>query len=200
MINRTIQQSLLTVAILSASSSVISKEISYSYIDATYASITDSSLNEDIDGDGFGVSGSFSVAPAIALTASFSSTSYDTFQGIDVDFTELTFGVTAHASVAPGIDVYGGFSVLKINAEVSDGFTTIEDNETGNIIKVGLRAMPSDVVELEANLSRVDAYDDAENVIGFGARFYADEKLSLGVGYQSGDDVDILLFQVRIDI
>ena len=125
MINRTIQQSLLTVAILSASSSVISKEISYSYIDATYASITDSSLNEDIDGDGFGVSGSFSVAPAIALTASFSSTSYDTFQGIDVDFTELTFGVTAHASVAPGTDVYGGFSVLKINSEVSNGFATI---------------------------------------------------------------------------
>lgn len=200
MLNSFPQRSILAVAILTASSSVISKEISYSYIDATYASITDSSLNEDIDGDGLGVSGSFSVAPAIALTASFSSTSYDTFQGIDVDFTELTFGVIAHASVAPGTDVYGGFSVLKINSEVSNGFTTIEDDETGNIIEVGLRAMPSDVVELEANLSRVDAYDDAENVIGFGARFYANEKFSLGVGYKSGDDVDVLLFQVRIDI
>ena len=199
-LNTYTQRSIIAIAILTTSSGVISKEISYTFIEGTYASITDSSVGTDIDANGFGVAGSFNVAPFIALTAGYSATSYDTFQGIDVDFTELTFGITAHASIAPGADIVGSFSVLKINSEVSDGFTTVDDDETGNIIGVGFRFMPSEVVELDIGLSRVDAYDDKENTFGVGARFYANEKFSLGIGYRSGDDVDALLFNARIDI
>jgi hypothetical protein len=200
MINTYTHRSILAIAILTASSGVISKEISYDYIEGTYASITDSSVGEDIDGDGLGVGGSFSVAPAIALTAEFSATSYDTYRGIDVDTTGFSFGVTAHGSISPGADIYGNFSVLRANTEATDGFNTIEDDDTGNQITVGLRFSASDVVELEVAGIRTDVFDDTSNSFAFGARFYASEKFSLGIAYRTGDDVDALLFNARFDI
>lgn len=200
MINDSIQHGILVVAILAASSNVMSKDISYDYVQGSYASVTDSSLREDIDGDSLGVSGSFSVAPAIALTAGFSATSYDTIRGVDIDTSSLGFGVTAHASISPEADVYGNFSVLRANAEMTDGFDTIDDDDTGNQIKVGLRFSASDVVELEVGGSRTDVFDDTSNMFGFGARFYANEKFSLGIAYTTGDDVDALHFNARFDI
>ena len=70
--------------------------------------------------------------------------------------------------------------------------------ETGTIFEFGYRHMATDTVELAVVFSRTDIFDDTSNQIGFGLRFYSDEKLSLGVGYATGDDVDALLFNVRI--
>ena len=90
--------------------------------------------------------------------------------------------------------------MLMGEVEVSDGFTTISDDDTGNIIDFGLRHMVSDTLELIAVFSRTDIFDDTSNATGFGLRFYSDEKLSLGVGYTIGDDVDTLLLNVRVAI
>ena len=60
--------------------------------------------------------------------------------------------------------------------------------------------MASDTVELAAVFSRTDIFDDTFNETGFGLRFYSSEKLSLGVGYATGDDVDTFLLSVRVDI
>ena len=84
--------------------------------------------------------------------------------------------------------------------EASDGFTTVSDDDTGNIIGFGLRHMATDVVELNVSFSRVDVFDDTSNTFGFGARFYANEKFSFGIGYATGDDVDALLLNARINI
>ena len=201
MFNVSKQQCLLAAAILVASSSAMSKEISYDYVQGTYASSTDSSIpGFDIDSDGFGISGSFSIAPNVALTAGFAATSFDRILGIDIDTTEFAFGITGHTSVAPGTDIYGNFSIVMADVEISDGFTTFTDDDTGNAISVGLRHAATDVVELEVALSRVDIFDDTSNTFGFGARFYANEKVSLGIGYSTGDDVDTLLLNVRADI
>ena len=181
-------------------STAIAKEISYDFIEGTYSSITDSSLpGIDVNGNGFGVSGSFSVSPNIAINAGYGSTSYDRVLGIDIDSTSLTFGVTAHTSVAPGTDVIGNFSVLNGEVKGSNGFTTISLDDTGNIIGVGLRHMVSDALELQIGASRTDIFDDTANTFGLGARFHANDKFSVGVGYSTGDDVDALLLNARID-
>lgn len=188
--------------ILAASTNAISREISYDYIQGTYASSTidTGTTSGDIDANGFGVSGSFSITPNVAFTAGFGATSFDRFLGIDIDTTELTFGVTAHTSIAPGTDISGNFSVLMADIEVSDGFFTASDDDTGNIISVVLRHMVTDAVELNVGFSRVDVFDDTSNTFGFGARFYTNEKFSFGIGYTTGDDVDTLLLNARIDI
>ena len=195
------QQYILAVAILSASTISISKEISYDYIQGTYASVTIDTKTTagDLDGNGFGFSGSFSVAPAMAINAGYSATSYERLLGVEIDTNSLTFGVTGHTSIAPGTDVLGGFSVLKGEIELSDGFTTFDDDDTGNIISIGLRHLATDKVELEAKFSRTDIFDDTSNTFFLGGRVYASDKSSLAAGYSSGDDVGILLLNARID-
>ena len=192
---------LLAVAMVAFSSAALSKEISYDFIQGTYSSIsiTDSSL-PDIDGNGFSVSGSFSVSPNLAINAGYEAASFDRVLGIDMDATALTFGITAHTAVAPGTDVFGSFSVLNADVEASDGFTTISDDDIGNIIGIGLRHMLSEAVELAIGVSRTDVFDDTSNTFGFGARFYANDTFSVGVGYSTGDDTDTILLNARVDI
>jgi len=196
------QQYILAAIILSTSTISISKEISYDFIQGTYISSTidTGTTAGDLDGNGIDISGSFSVAPAIAITAGYGATSFDEFLGVDIDTTELTFGVTGHTSIAPGADIFGNFSVLKANIELSDGFTSIDDDDTGNIISIGLRYLASDKIELDIGLSRVDVFDETDNTFGLGVRFYANDKFSLGVGYSTADDVDSLLLNARFDI
>ena len=90
--------------------------------------------------------------------------------------------------------------MLKAEVEATDGFTTIDDDDTGNVISIGLRHMATDAVELDIGLSRVDVFDDTENSYRFGARFYANEKVSLGIGYSTSSDADALSLNIRIDI
>jgi hypothetical protein len=182
------------------SSNVISKEISYDFVQGTYASVSDSSIDGvDIDADALSVSGSFTVAPNIAFTAGFRATDYERYLGVSIDTTELTFGVTAFTSVAQGTSIFGNFSVLKADIEATDGFDTFEDDDTGNVITVGLRHLVTDIVELDFGFSRVDVFDDTGNTFALGARFYASQNVSLGIGYSTGDDVDAILFNGRVD-
>ena len=202
MVSRTIKQGFLAVVILTASSGAISKEISYNFIQGTYisTSVDSGTTSGDVDGDGLFIDGSFGIAPHIALTAGYGGRSFDTFLGIDVDTTSLTFGVTAHTSVANGTSIFGNFSVLKAEIEVSDGFTTVDDDDTGNIITVGLRHMATEAVELDLDFSRTDVFDDTDNTIGFRARFYVNQQFSLGIGYETSSDIDTLLLNARFDI
>ena len=102
MVNRKIQQVLLSVAILTVSSGAVSREISYDFIQGSYVStsIDADGTSGDIDGNGAGIAGSFVIVPNIAVTTDFVTTSFDTFQGVDSDTTEITLGVTGYGSVA----------------------------------------------------------------------------------------------------
>ena len=195
-----IKNKLLAITIIALSTNAFSKEISYDYVQGTYSSLTDSSLGVDIDADGFAASGSFSISPNIAISASLGTTSSDRFMGIKIDVKELNFGLTAHTSVSPGTDVFGNFSVVNGDVEISNGFTTISDDDTGNSITVGLRHMATEAVEIGAAFNRVDIFDGTGNTFGFGARFYANEKFSIGLGYSTGDDVDTFFLSARIDL
>lgn len=195
----TARKTLLAISMLALSTAAFSKEISYDFVQGTYASITDSSLGVDIDGTGFFVVGSVSISPNIAFTALYGTTSFDRFLGVDVDASEVNFGITAHTSIAPNTDVFGSFSVVNEEVEISDGFTTISNDDTGHSIAIGLRHMAINNVEIDVAFAQVDIFDDTSNVLGLGARFYANEKLSIGVGYGTGDDVDTLLLNARID-
>lgn len=198
MIKKPTQSYLLAMSMMALSTNIMSKEISYDYVQATYSSITDSSLGVDVDGTGFAPSFSVSITPNVAFTALYGTTSFDRVLGLEIDTTEFDFGFTAHKSIAPNTDVYGNFSVVNADLEVSDGFTTASADDTGNAISVGIRHM---AIGTEINLvfSRSDVFDVTSNSFGFGARFYADEEFSIAVGYNTGDDVDVLLLNARID-
>ena len=201
MINIKNKQNIFAAIILSASTVSFSKDISYDYIQGTYTSLsvdTNTSAG-NLTADGFGVSGSFSIAPVISITAGYEKTGSERTQNIEVNTTELNFGITIHHSVANSMDIFGNFSILKGNVEANNNLVTVEDDDTGSILSIGLHYSATDKIELEAEFSRVDVFNDTSNTIGVGGRFYTQDKLSLGIGFSTGNDVDILELNVRLD-
>lgn len=192
---------LLVAILLATPLTSFSKEISYDYIEGTYSSLTiDTGTSVgDLDGNGLGISGSFSVTPAIAITAGFISTNYDEFLGVDIDTSEFAVGITGHVGIAPNTDIYGNFSVLKGRIELSDGFTSYDDTDTGNVISAGIRFLATENIELQVGFSRVDIFDESDNGFGGSLRFYASEKFSLAAGYSTVDDVDAFSLNARLD-
>jgi hypothetical protein len=201
MFNYKIQCGLLLAVFMLLPSIVTSRELSYDFIQGTYSSVTDSSLpGGDIDGDGLGVSGSLGITQNLALTAGFNATSFDSYQGIDIDTSEFVLGVTLHAPIAVGTDVVANFSALKAKVEVSDGVRSYDDNDTGVVAGIGLRHLATNSIEVDVGFSYTDVFDDGFSTFGLGVRFYANEKISFGIGYATGDDVDALLLNARFDI
>jgi len=192
MFSHTVQRNLIMAVMLVASSNAISREISYDYIQGTYSSVTDSRFPNDIDGDRFGVTGSLGLTQNLAYTIGFNATSFDN----DIDTSQFDLGITLHAPIAVGTEVVSNLSALK--AEI-DG-ANFDDNDTGFIVSIGIRHLVTNSVELDAAISFTDVFDDDFVTFGFGARFYANDKTSFGVGYAAEDDADTILLNVRLDI
>jgi len=188
---------LITIPAVLFAANVYANEISYDYIEGSYQSITDSSLGFDVDVDVFNLGGSFSISDNLAVTALYGSGEYDEVAGFDIEATEFDLGITYHQEVSSKTDVFGNFSIVNAEIEISDGVDTVSDDDTGNIITVGLRHMPSDQVEISGGISRIDIFDDTANSFGFGARFFANESISVGAGYNTGDDVDSFTLSIR---
>lgn len=197
----TFREYLLVLVITGISLSSYAKEISYDFIEASYAtgSIDTDTPAGDVDFDGFAIAGSVSIVPHLALIASYSSVETDPFFGITAEATDLSFGVLGYTNVAPNTSIFGSFEVVNADAEATDGITTIEDDDTGNQISGGVRHMVSDMVELAAAITRVDVFDDTETGIGAGIRFYVNNSFSLGAGYSTSSDTDTLSFNARVD-
>lgn len=186
--------------LLSLSPFTMAAELSYDYVQGTYQSISDTSISGvNLDATGFSFSGSFSLSNNIAFNAGYGSTSYATLFGIDINSTSFTYGIIGHTEISPSTDINVGFSILNGNAEATDGVTSISDDDTGNIIGFGLRHMLNDSSELNVSFSRIDIFDDTSSTTGFGVRFYTGNNISFGIGYSTGDDVNSLLFNMRLD-
>ena len=194
------KKALIATLFIFVSNNLFAKDINYDYIEATYSTIKDTSLPVDINAKGISAFGSKSISKNLAMTASVGYISSDEVFGVTVDGTEFDFGILGHASIAQGTDIYGGFSIGKVNTEATDGSIKIKDNDTGNTIVLGLRHIATDSIELEVGVSRDDFFNDISNSFGAGVRFYASKDISIGVGIESGDNVDTYLFKVRLDI
>lgn len=167
----------------------------YNYVTAAY-NTADTNVNGiNFDSKGFSVRGSFALGENIALTAGYAEDTADTTDiiGVDIDTNSVDFGFDLHAPIATTTDLIIGFSILK--AEVSIPFAS--DKDTGNVIGLGLRHQLAPRVELMANISRVDVFDDAST--GFGASLLIEivNDFHVGFGYGSADDTDVVSFGIR---
>ena len=195
---------LLTSMILAISPISMAKELRYDHIETTYtlSTIEVDTLggSQDLDARGVSFAGSKSITPALALTASYNVTDVEELNGVKIDTSEVSLGITAHTSITPSTDVFGNASIFKTNVEVDSPFLSYDEDDTGNAINIGLRFLATDKVELETSITRVDVFDETENSFAAGTRFYANEKFSLGLGYAKSDDAYSILFNARIDL
>jgi len=194
---------LLVILLLVPSSYAFSEDISYSYVQATYVHTTIdlSGSIDDVEGDGFGFSLSLDINPNLAFTLSVISTTFKTFQGIEVDNTKMTdLGITAHTDITPKTDIFANLSLTKAEITVPDSSSSDNDKDYGSIFSIGLRHMMTKGFELELGASNTEVFDTTTFEYNLDARVYFRKVFSLGFGYISSDNADSFLLNIRMDV
>lgn len=185
------------------SSGGINSDISFDYVQATFALTTvdpGDSVTE-ADGTGFGFSLSLGINKYSAFILSVISTTFDTFQGIEVESSKLTtYGFTAHTLIAPSTEVYANLSLAIANATVPESSSATGGEDYGGVFGVGLRYLVTDKIELELGGSNIEVFDTSVFSYNLETRIYFRKVYSLGVGYVSSENADSFQFHIRMDI
>lgn len=129
-------------------------DISYNYMELGYQKIDidDPGLGFDVDGDGFGVAGSFEVGESLFVGLSYSQADFDF--GIDLD--QMAAGLGWHTTLSNNSDFYALLQYVRAEASLS-GFPSVDEDGIGATI--GVRGMVTDSLELAGSLGYVDLGD-----------------------------------------
>ncbi len=171
--------------------------LSYTYVGVGY----ETGDIADIDTSGFGIYGSKALNDSFFLVGSYLSIESDDqftdgFVTDDIEATGFNIGIGFHTPINPTVDFVSTLSYSDVEVEFAD------ESEDGNgyIIAAGVRAMPSDVLELSAFIDYGDIEDGSETGYSFAARYFTTPDISLGLGYGSSDDFDAITFDIRFDL
>jgi hypothetical protein len=194
------------VLIIAAISSVaslplIAEESSLSY---TYAGI--GYANGDIDDlaadfKGYSLYGSKALNDSFFLAGSYLSLETDDqftdgFSTDEIEATGFSLGIGFHTPINETVDFVSSLSYSDAEVEFAG------DTEDGNgyVLAAGVRALPSDVLELSAGIDYADVDGGSETGYSLGARYFTTSDISLGLGYGSSDDFDAITFDIRFDL
>lgn len=180
-----------------------SEDVNYNYLEANIVTTTVDlgGSTEDIEGNGFGFSLSLAINPHLAFSLSVISTTFRTFQGIEVDASKRTdFGITAHTTLFPATDVFANLLATKAEVTVPDGSTSEDGSDYGTVFGVGLRHRGRNGLELELSGSNTEVFGTTTFSYNMSARLYFRKVFSAGVGYISSDNADSFLINARMDI
>jgi len=197
----------LVIGVISfiASFSLTAEESALSY---TYTGIGyETGDIADIDFSGFGIYGSKALNESFFITGSYLSIESDDqftdgFVTDEIEATGFNLGIGFHTPINSTVDFVSTLSYADAEVEFAD------DSEDGNgyILAAGVRALPSDVLELSDFIDYADVDVDVdvdggrETGYSLGARYFTTPDISLGLGYGSSDDFDAITFDVRFDL
>lgn len=183
------RSTLLTVALL-FSASAGAQGFDYSYVQLGYGTIDFDDIN--VDGDGFGLSGSYAINSDWHIFAGYQGASLD----FDIDVTSFGTGVGYNTELSPVVDMFARLSYEYV--EVDAGlFGSVDDNGIG--FSVGMRFAASDQVEIDAGISYVDLSDGGDDTaFSLGALYNFTDAFSAGLGGSWSDDVSSYTLVGRI--
>lgn len=183
----------LTLLLLAAPT--FAADISYNFIGAEYQEIDiDSGFlgGFDIDGDGYGIEGSFELNENWFIGASYSKADFDF--GVDLD--QLMLGAGYHVPITNNADFYGMFSYVSAEASI-DGFDSID--EDGYAATIGLRGMIGERFELNGSLAYVDLGNGGDSTsFGGGALYNFSDAFAAGFSVGIDDDVTTYGIGLRV--
>ncbi len=173
-------RSIAILVLLAATASASANEFDYDFFQLTYGNIEFDDVN--VDGDGFGLAGSYAINPEFHVFAGYQAAGLD----FGIDATSLNAGIGWHTSLSPVVDLVASVSYEYVELDAPGG-ADVDDNGLG--LGVGLRFAASDELELNAGISYVDLSDSGDDTgFGIGGLYSFSEAFSLGLGAEWTDD------------
>ena len=163
-------------------------DISYNYVELGYQKIDlDEELSPgiSIDGDGFGIAGSFEIAESWFIGLSYAQADFDL--GIDnIDLDEMAVGAGWHTTMSNNSDFYALLQYVRAEATLT-GFDSVDEDGIG--FEIGVRGMVTDNIELAGSIAYVDL-GDAGDGTSFGAKMLYEftDNFAAGVFLDFDDD------------
>lgn len=174
-----LRSSLLTI-LLAFSAAASAEGFDYNYFSLGYGTIEFDDIN--VDGDGFGIDGSFAINDNFHAFAAYNAAGLD----FGVDATTLGAGIGYNHGLAPNVDLVARLSYEYIELDVPS-FGSVDDNGLG--LGLGLRVAASENLELNGGIQHVDLSDSGSDT-GFeaGGLYSFTDAFSLGLGGSWSDD------------
>ena len=167
---------------LALTGSAFAGDLSYNFLEGQYQRVEFDEGFIDVDGDGFGIAGSFEINENVFALASYSTADFD----FGIDLNQLTIGAGYHVDVSENADFFAALSFIRAEVEAS-GFGS--EDEDGFGATIGVRGMVSDQVELFGTLSYVDLGSDDSTALGGGALYNFNDAFAVGANVEFDDDV-----------
>jgi hypothetical protein len=171
-------RSVLFLALFAFSASASAQGFDYNFLSVGYERVDLDAGGVDIDGDGFGVEGSFEISESFFLFGGYTAAELEST--VDVDF--LSAGVGWHTPLSEQMDFVAGFSYENVDTDFGD--------EDGYGVNVGLRYQATDAVELNGGINYIDYGNDGDDT-AFGLRVLVGvtDNIDVGLSGEWGDDV-----------
>lgn len=189
----------VTLALLSGFAQA--EDFDYTYAEVGFVSAEFDELGVGIDGDGFGISGSFAITDRYHVFAEYSSLGFDALAllGTDFDINQLAIGGGMHHSLSPTIDFVGTLAFVDAEFDVTiPGLGSVGISESGFGIGAGLRGAMGSSFEWEAGIDYVDAGGSGTS-LGVNGRYYFTDTFAIGGGIDLDDDVTVFGIGVRVE-
>jgi hypothetical protein len=166
-------------------------ELSYSFVELGYVNSEIDDL--DIDGNGFGLRGSYAFSESFHGFAAYTDQDYD----FDVGLSQFEIGGGMRFALNPKVDLVGTLSYLNVNLDAPGGFDLDDD---GLALGLGVRGRATETLELRGEAKLVD-YDEADSDTTFsvGARYYLTPMFALGADIGFNDDGTTWILGGRFD-
>lgn len=147
---------------------------------------------EGTDIDGFGIKGSWALAPSIFVLGGLQNFDIESSSN---DYETLNLGVGMNWALSDNADLFGAATFERVK---------IGPSETGFGVQAGVRGRVGNNLELNATVKYADIGDYGDSfTYGVGGRWYFTPNFAVGVDYNrldlDGADGDLFSFALRYD-
>lgn len=177
-------RSVLFTALIAFSASAGAQGFDYNYFSVGYQRLNLDDGFIDVDGDGFGVDGSFAINENFFIFGSYGMGEFEE-QGITVDVDTLSAGIGWHTPLTDKVDFVTGLSYEYVDVGAS-GFGSVDENGYG--LGVGLRFQASEAIELNGGINYIDYGDGDDTGFGVGLLYGVSENVDIGVSADWAED------------
>ena len=178
-------RSSLLFVLLAFSASASAQEFDYNWLSFGYSNYElDFGGGAEVDGDAFGIEGSFAINDNVHVFADFKAADLD----FDIDATQWSAGIGYNTPLSDSVDLVGQLSYEYIEAEQP---VVGKDDENGLGLGLGLRFMAADSIELNAGIDYVDYGDTVgdETSLIVGGLYNFTQNFAVGLRGSFGDVV-----------